>query len=383
MNIALTALQQRHFLTGTGRCIAEVFRWLPRIEGGAAHHYLLYARPEQVKLFEEVPPRSRIRVVEDCPASPYKRVLWEATRLPGVVRHDAVDLYHGPANFLPLRKTTPQVLTLHDMFFFKNPKRTFWLRSAYWRWMLKATWRHADLIITDSEYSRKDICHYLPVNPARIRVVPCGVDEKFFVDTPAALRSEMRAALGLDRPYVLYVGRLDPDKNMRGVVLAYAELVKRGVAGVKDTMLVIAGEKDYRSSELPELAKTLGIGDRTKFVGYVEERFLIPLYQEARTFCYPSFNEGFGLPPLEAMAAGVPVVTSNSSSLPEVVGDAAVQVEPANTSEIAAGIEKTLDPGRAAELRERGRARARTFSWKRTAEQTLEVYEDVLKGRIA
>jgi len=373
MKIALSALQQRHFLTGTGRYIAELYRHLPRI--APEHEFELYAKTDQQGLFVPDGENHRLRVLPQCPISPTKRSLWELFRFASVLRADGIGLYHGPANFLPPRKVCPSVLTLHDMFFFRNPERTGFVRSQYWRQTLRATWKHADVILTDSEFSRREITRFLPVPNDRIRVIPLGVDEAFLSDVSTDLRKEMRSSLQLDQPYVLYVGRLDPDKNVRRVVEAFAAENDKSCRG---HLLAIAGAKDFQSSGISDLVAGLGITDRVRLLGYVEERHLVALYQECAVLCYPSLNEGFGLPPLEGMAAGVPVVTSNVSSLPEVVGDAAIQVDPFSVQAIAAGISSALDPVRSAELREAGRARARTFTWERTARMTLDCYKEAL-----
>ncbi|HPB30296.1 MAG TPA: glycosyltransferase family 1 protein [Candidatus Sumerlaeota bacterium] len=377
MRIALSALQQRHYLTGTGRYLSEVFRHMARLEPSS--EWLLYVKPDQVPLFPAEPPE-RLRVMDGCPSHPAGRILWEWLRFPGVLRKDGVDLYHGPANFLPVRKVCPYVLTLHDMFFFRNPGRTSRLRALYWTSVIRATWREADVILTGSEFARGEILRYLPVPPERIRVIPHGVDDKFFEPAPAAIRKEMRDALGITGLYILFAGRLDPDKNPEGLIRAFHLLVESGKAG--DRSLVIAGARDYQSGRLPQLARILGLEERVLFTGYVEERHLPALYQEADVFCYPSRNEGFGLPPLEAMASGVPVVAGDSSSLPEVVGKAGILADPDDPRAIAQGIAEALEPGRGSEMREAGRARARTFTWERSAALHLDAYHEALNRRV-
>ena len=371
--IALTALQQRNYLTGTGRYLAELYHALPTVVPDL--EYLLYVKPDQAALYPSGGPGASQRVLHSCPSSPPLRAAWELVNLLPQIRRDRIDVYHGPANFLPPRKVCPYVLTLHDMVYFHNPKRTFLLRAKYWQWYLRATWRLADAIITDSEFSRDEIRRYLPVPADRIRVIPIGVHPKFFAEPTPEQRAAMRAALGLERPYILYVGRLDPDKNVERMIRASAAVIReRGL----DHEIVLAGTRDWGVSGLPALVKELGIDDRVRAVGYVAEEHLIPLYREADVFCFPSLNEGFGLPPLEAMAAGVPVVTSSISSLPEVVGEAGIQVDPFDVGAIARGMAEALDPATAAQLRVAGPRRARAFTWERTARETAEVYRQVL-----
>ncbi|MCC6546488.1 glycosyltransferase family 4 protein [Candidatus Sumerlaeota bacterium] len=375
MRVALSALQQRNFLTGTGRYLAEVFRSL--VAQRPDSHFLLYAKEDQRSLFPFDGTNGELRILSGCPSSPIKRTLWEMANFSGVLRGDQVDLYHGPANFLPPRKICPYVLTLHDMVYFHNPGRTFYARAKYWQWYIRATWRMADSIITVSEFSKQQIMKYIPVPADRIHVVYNGVDERFFADPAPELRARVRSGMKLERPYILYVGRLDPDKNVDRLVAAYKKFVDSGIV---DHDLVIAGAKEFEWSGTYKFVMENKLDERVHFTGYIADDLLVPLYSEAAAFCFPSLNEGFGLPVLEAMAAGLPVVTSNISSLPEVIGDAGVQADPFSVDEIAAGLRKVLQPTTAREFSEAARARARQFSWQRAAEQTYQVYEEVLKS---
>lgn len=372
--IALSALQQRNYLTGTGRHIAGLFGALGEIPAGD-REFLLYVKPDQQELYKSDGTVARLKVLKECPSVPWKRALWELRHFTGQLRRDQIDLYHGPANFLPPRKICPCVLTLHDMVYFHNPERTTWARAKYWQWMIRRTWRQADRIITVSEFSRDQIMKYLPVPGNLVEVIPNGVEERFFEMATAEERQTMRRELGLDDPYILYVGRLDPDKNVTRIVEAFARLCEKGETTHR---LVIAGAKEYRESETHAMVEKHRLTDRVMFTGYVKEEHLLPLYQECAVFCFPSLNEGFGLPVLEAMASGVPVVTSNISSLPEVAGDAGIVVDPFSVEEIAAGISEVLGTNRGRELAEAGQARARTFTWKSAAEKHLDVYNDVL-----
>jgi glycosyltransferase involved in cell wall biosynthesis len=371
--IALSALQQRDYLTGTGRHIAELFSALPGVDRQS--EYLLYVKPDQRKIFPAPEGKARQRVVKNCPSNPMRRSLWEMLSLAKMLVKDGVDLYHGPANFLPPKKVCPYICTMHDMVYFHNPKRTFMLRAKYWQYYIRMTWHLADMIVTDSEFSKGEIQRFLPVPPEKIRVIPCGVDHRFFEPSPDELRVEMRQDLGLDESYILYVGRLDPDKNVERVVHAFHSLREKGIRNYR---LVIAGAKDYQASRPAEIARELGLGDSVLFTGYIKEEHLIPLYQEASALCFPSLNEGFGLPPLESMAAGTPVVTSNISSLPEVCGKAGVLVDPTSVQKIADGLELVLTTSKGEELVEAGRQRARLFSWERVAESSRDLYTEVL-----
>lgn len=374
--IALSALQQRDYLTGTGRYLAELYATMPGL--APESDFLLYIKPGQREVFPPSKGNRRTVTLDNCPASPSRRILWELRHFTRRLKRDSIDLYHGPANFLPPRKVCPYVVTLHDMVYFHNPGRTFYLRAKYWQYYIRATWRMADLILTDSEFSKTEIRRFLPVPNDRIRVVYIGVDRRFLEPVSDETATEMRKELKLDAPYILYVGRLDPDKNVENVVRAYSLLVKAGRCG---HLLVIAGAKDHRASNVHQLVRKLGLEDRVRFTGYVKDEHLVALLHEAEALCYPSLNEGFGLPVLEAMAAGTPVVTSNISSLPEVAGDSGVLVNPRSAREIAKGLRSILGTAKGRELAESGRERARTFTWERTAAQTLQAYDDVLGKR--
>ncbi len=374
--IALSALQQRHFLTGTGRYIAEVFRALPG--QGPRHEFLLYLKKSQTDLYPTGGENARQSVMEGCPDSPVGRILWEWRHFCRQLRQDEVDLYHGPSNFLPPRKVCPYVLTLHDMIYFRNPGRTGYIKAKYWHVYTYSTWRQADLILTVSHYSVEEIRRFLPVPANKIRVIYNGVNAEYFETATPELRRRLREAIGVEAPYVLYVGRLDPDKNLTRLIEAFARVAQ---AGNRDHVLVLAGAKDHRAEHLPRLAEKLGIAERVIFPGYVDQELLTSLYQEADVFCYPSLNEGFGLPVAEAMAGGTPVVTSNTSSLPEVAGDAAIMVNPESVEEIAKGLGEALRPERGTELSEAGRERARRFTWEQSAREHIAAYEEVLAGR--
>jgi glycosyltransferase involved in cell wall biosynthesis len=211
------------------------------------------------------------------------------------------------------------------------------------------------------------------VAPGRVTVVYEAVDPQFLKRPPQAEIDAYKKRLGLDRPYILYVGVIDRRKDLSGLVRAYGQLRSR----VKDHRLVIAGHQIRGRSTLPEEIEALGLGDQVVLPGYVPDAELPLLYAGASLFVYPSWLEGFGLPPLEAMAQGVPVVTYRSASLPEVVGDAAILVEPPFSVDALAGamLKVLEDDLLRHELVARGYRRRDAFSWARAAEETMAVYE--------
>jgi glycosyltransferase involved in cell wall biosynthesis len=230
-----------------------------------------------------------------------------------------------------------------------------------------------DAVITVSRQSCQDLIKYLPVNPKKINVIPEAASLHFHPLNEAEYLPALERH-GIRRPYILSVGSLEPRKNLLRLLEAYARL-----EGSRPS-LVIAGARNYwKSSPVVETVSRLGLEQHVRFTGYVEDADLPALYSAASLFVFPSLYEGFGLPVLEAMACGTPVVTSSVSSLPEVAGDAALLVDPRDVDAIASAMRRILDDSDlAADLRARGLARAAQFSWERTARETLAVYEKVL-----
>jgi glycosyltransferase involved in cell wall biosynthesis len=252
------------------------------------------------------------------------------------------------------------------------PRKLVW----YYKLMVKRL-HHAEVIITISEFSKRDIIAYTGIPASRVRVIYLGVDPQF-----APLRSQPALADLLSRyelkpkQFVLYVGNTMPHKNVRRI----AEAVKIAQCKYPCIVLAVAGARDRYRADLEKAVMDIGVSDGVRFLGPIPEDELPALYNAAAVFVFPSLYEGFGLPVLEAMACGTPVVTSNATSLPEVVGDAAITVDPNSSEAIATAIQSVLeDPRLAAELSRKGVEQARGFNWKRSAEEHLSVYKEVLR----
>lgn len=283
------------------------------------------------------------------------------------------DLMHYPSFNMPLVNSRPAVVTIHDLIYYLSPEAC--PNSAarlYAKFMFNAVSRTAKRIITDSEHTKKDIVEHLGVRPGKITVIYPGVDD--FYRPLGGDHPQVRRKYKIEGEYIFYVGNHGTNKNLIRLVQAFSISKKRG-----SLKLVIAGKIDPRRKELYETPSKLNIDDRVSFIGRVADEDLPALYSMASLFVFPSTYEGFGLPPLEAMACGTPVVSSNASSLPEVIGDAAVSVDPFDVEAMAHGIDKVLSSETfKGELREKGLERARLFNWMDTARQTLEVYKEVL-----
>jgi alpha-1,3-rhamnosyl/mannosyltransferase len=289
----------------------------------------------------------------------------EQWRLPTLLRQLQPDIYHAPYYIMPYRPGVSTVVTLYDLVPLQQPRGY----SPFARLMFAATVRlaarAAAQLITLSRASARDLQRRFSLPQARLTVIPLAADPAF-VPQPAAAIAALRARLGLPENYLLYFGSNKPHKNLPRLVRAFMAL--------QDTPpLVIAGHWDPRFPEARQLAE--GAGLRVRFLGPVTSGDLPALYSGALLFVFPSLAEGFGLPPLEAMACGAPVVCSGASSLPEVVGDAGLLFDPADTAALQAALQRALaDSGLRQELRQRGQARAAQFTWRATAEQTAAVY---------
>jgi glycosyltransferase involved in cell wall biosynthesis len=289
-----------------------------------------------------------------------------------------VDVLHGPAFLIPTRRTrVAKVVTVHDLVAFVQRDTIPWKYALYMRWLIPRVVAAAERVLTVSESVRRDVLAILHADPARVEAIPLGVAARF-APADAAAVERVRARHGLTRPYLLFVGNLEPRKNLPGLLDAYRR-VRRLHPEPPD--LAVAGGVAWRSGALVAALRAEDLGETVRTLGYVDAEDLPALYSGAEAFVFPTFWEGFGLPVLEAMACGAPVVTSRTSSIPEVAGEAAVLVEPRSCDSIAEGILKVI--GSAAhreELRRRGLAQAARFEWRRTATSTLAAYAAALRG---
>ena len=268
----------------------------------------------------------------------------------------------------------PQVVTQHGFAALMFGKGTAARRTRYINAALIRLARFADLTITPSESERQQLLERAPLNPEDVVAIHHGVEHDRFAPPadPRAARELVQRRHGIEGRYVLYVANYQYKKNPERLVQAFAEVAAR----VSDVSLVLAGWHTGGFARALALIDDLSLAPRTRVLGYVRDDTLPALYGGADLFTLPSLHESFGMPVLEAMACGTPVVTSNVYSLPEVCGDAAEYVDPYSVDSIANGLLRVLeDPTRAADLRERGLARASTFTWRRAAERHLECYE--------
>ena len=308
---------------------------------------------------------------------PPVRILWEQFVQPWALWRRGIDLLHAMAFVGPLVSPCPLVVTIFDLSFLRYPRAFRPGNRLYLRLFTRVSARRARRIIAISENTKADITHWLGVPAERIEVVYCGVGERFH-PLPAEEVLAFRREKGLPEQFLLHVGTLEPRKNLSLLLRAYARL---RAAGGNPPPLILAGARGWMCEGLFSQVEELELGDSVHFPGYVRPEELPLWYNAATCFVYPSLYEGFGLPPLEAMACGTPVLSSNAASLPEVAGDARLLLDPLDEEAWAHELARVLSrPEVQRELAERGLDRARRFSWRRAAEETVHVYRCALAG---
>ncbi len=370
MRIAIDARKYRDF--GIGTYIRNLVRQLARIDGTT--EYVLLCKAQDHAELSAVGPNFRA-VVET--AMPYS--LAEQVRIPIAIRRERADLFHAPHYVLPPLINCRSVVTIHDtihlMFPQYLPGR---LAYGYARTSLWLATRRSNRILTVSETSKSDILRRFRVPADKITVVYNAIDERLSQAPPQEAFERVRIRYQLRDPFALYVGNIKPHKNLERLIDAFDRL--RRQEGFDSLKLVIIGDEISKYQGLRRAVHQHKLHKHVRFFGFVPVDTLSVLYRLASVFVFPSLYEGFGLPPLEAMASGTPVVTSNVSSLPEVVGDAAILVDPYDPDSIADGMKQALqDTDLRATLIERGHAKVREYSWEQSVARIREVYGEVMQ----
>ena len=316
------------------------------------------------------------------PSAPYP--YWEQVLLPRKAEELGVELLHCTSNTAPIKTHIPLVVTVHDIIYLERLNLTKGslyqiAGNLYRRWNVPLVVRKSTRVITVSEFERARIEHFFNLPHNHIRTIYNGVSEHFIPVTDMKVRERARALYNLPEKFMFYLGNTDPKKNMIGVMKAMSLLRKEGQLTVPLVML------DIDQEFLHSLARQIGdteILSMISFCGYVPNEDLPAIYSMCEIFLYPSLRESFGIPILEAMACGAPVITSNTSSMPEVAGDAAVFIDPTKPEDLASKIKMVSENENLREnLRTKGRHRYADFSWKKNAMQTLALYQELSKQR--
>jgi glycosyltransferase involved in cell wall biosynthesis len=311
---------------------------------------------------------------------PASRWLWMQAVLPWTIRWSQPHLCHFPNSLAPLWQSQPYVITIHDASLYLFRAYHPWTRHLAMRMILPLVARRASAIITVSEHSRQDLIRILNLPADKLYVVHEAAPEYFRPVIDRQKLETIRRQYHLPDQYLLYVGTLEPRKNLKRLLQAIRRLHDAGIP----VPLVIAGPQGWMMDDFQAYVAGLGLQAAVHYLGYVPMADLPALYSLATLFVFPSLYEGFGLPPLEAMACGTPVLSSNRSSMAEICGQAAVLINPECAEEIADSIHDLLtDEPRRMMYRERGLERAKYFSWKNAAGQTIEIYQQTLQGQAA
>ncbi|MFC1849713.1 glycosyltransferase [candidate division CSSED10-310 bacterium] len=356
---------------GIGTHIQNIVKNLSYID--TEHDYLLFHHLSEIDHLE-IENENFFHIVDRSP----KYSLREHLSLPIKMKQYDLDLYHSPHYVLPLLHNCPTIVTIHDVIHLLFPQYLpSRMAHLYAKMMMFSSTKSALKVITVSQSSKRDIVRYLKIAPDKIKVIHNAVSDIFKPMASSKTRAPLKEHFGLSGDYLLYVGNLMPHKNLKRLIYAFYRLIRKMKL---DMQLVIVGEGIPHYRELKTLAHDLGLKNNVIFLGFISKEWLPILYNAAKVFVFPSLYEGFGLPPLEAMACGTPVVTSNTSSLPEVVSDAGLLIDPYNIDELIEAMERCINDQKLIdELVEKGLQRVKLFSWERTAERTLEIYQEILE----
>ncbi|MBV9020341.1 MAG: glycosyltransferase family 4 protein [Ktedonobacteraceae bacterium] len=381
MKIGINAFFSRFPATGSGQYLIHLLTALAEID--TENEYVSFG--PQALHNASLPTSTIPYVVESVPAiaarhEHIEKVVWEQLTGPAAARKASVTIFHVPYFAPPLVPRTPTVVTIHDVIPLRLPAYQGDLKVKAYMGLVARAAHSATLIITVSQHAKQDIMDVLKLPPERIRVTYEAAGKQYRPITDLEYLAQVRERYGIGTRYILYLGGLDQRKNVPQLVRAFAYLCKQ--LGDQQLQLLIAGDPDKQKGALfPDprpIATELGISSQIIY-RYIEEEDKPAVYSGAELFVFPSLYEGFGLTPLEAMSCGVPVVCSNRTSLPEVVGDAALLINPQETQELVQAMHRVLtDDELRASLRGHSLERAVQFSWRKTAQQTLQAYEEIL-----
>jgi len=358
---------------GIGRYTRELVRALAKLDRD--HDYVLFAAAGGKQPADTVwPPNFQMRSV---PLSDRAlAILWHRLQLPLWVElvTGPLDIFHSPDFVLPPVRRARALVTVHDLSFIRYPQCADANLRAYLNQVVPRSVHRADLVLADSQSTKDDLMELLGVESDKIEVVYPGVEERFRPIENQALLQEARKRYNLPSRFVLGLGTLQPRKNFTRLIEAYSLLVTRHPS----LRLVIAGGKGWLYEEIFATVERLGLENKVVFPGFVADGDLPTLYNLADLFVFPSLYEGFGIPPLEALACGTPVITSDASSLPEVVGQAGLMMEATDVEALAEAMQRVLeDDALQEEMIARGLEQAKKFTWEKAAAKLLSLYEAI------
>lgn len=360
---------------GAGRYIVRLVRSLAGMNTG--HELVVFVQNTR-RLLIDSPAIENVHWVETPEISPARRLLWEQIALPRLARQAGIDLLHSPHYTRPLDLPCASVVTFHDMTFFLYPQLHTRVKRLFFPWMMRMSARRADAIIADSVSTRRDAMQILHVPENNIFTVPLGIGKEFHRITDSSLLEDCRRRYDLPQTFFLHVGLVEPRKNLPLLLGAYARL-----AQVEDPpSLVVVGRMGWMYEDVHRQIESLQLQDRVIFTGYIPDQDLPLVYNLAQILLYPSRYEGFGFPPLEAMACGTPVITTAVSAMQDQVSDAGLLVPPQDEEALFDAMRRLMhDRLLQDDLSLRGQRQASLYTWDQTALKTLQVYQWAVTSR--
>lgn len=364
---------------GIGNYVRSLLAAMLALDTENTYTLMTSGRPGRERPFPEAPNvRGRSLLVPDR----YLNILWYRWRvpLPASLFTGRADIYHGPDFVLPpLSGRVRKVVTIHDLAFLEHPEYAAPGLVAYLNKAVPTSVAAADVVAAVSHNAARTLVQHLGTPREKIAVIPNGLRPHFRPITDPVLLGATAHKFGLKHPLVLGVGTQEPRKNHMGLIKAFH--LAQSDRHHRPAMLALAGGPGWLYDQTRQLVVDLKLEKRVRFLGRVSELELALLYNLADVFAFPSFFEGFGVPPLEAMACGAPVITSNTSSLPEVVGDAALTIDPQRIDELARALTRLIgDEQLRAQLRQKGYQRAQHYTWSHAARKMLAVYRQLYQG---
>jgi len=372
MRIAIDA-RMGHTRVGIGAYVRGLLNGLAKID--KINNYYIIINKNKKENFVPVQDNFH-KIYTGVTYSDYlRRDFWEQLYLPLILHRYKIDIYHGPNFVLPILANVKMIVTVYDLTLFTIPKIYTLLPRFRIKKLIKMSTRRSNIIIAGSNNSKKDIVSILKLPEDKVKVIYISVDKEYKPINDRNKMNLVKKKYKINGKFIIHVGSLKATKNIPRLIEAYSGLP---VVILKKYLLVITGKKGWKYEEIHTAIKRLRLENNIIFTGFVDDNDLPLLINAASLLAFPSLYEGFGIPPLEAMACGTPVIASNASSIPEVVGDAALLFDPYNVEEITEAMYRALtDEQLRNKLRKRGFERVKQFSWEKAARETLKLYEEV------
>jgi glycosyltransferase involved in cell wall biosynthesis len=369
MKIVVNALGPSKVKAGVGNYLLNLISELSLID--KENKYLIFTSSQNMHYYSNENSNFNVIDIGFWGRNKLLRIVWEQLILPLQVIDYKADILFSPGFVCPLVKTSKNVTVIHDMTFFSHPQVHTFFKRIYFPFMIKQAVKRSEKIIAVSKNTKKEIIKFTNIVEKKIAVTLLAAN-RFPTSEITDEKKFLEEKYGIASDYLLFVGMIEPRKNINLIIESLTKIED------EDIKLVIVGKKGWMTEELFERIKVNNLENKVIFTGFVPDKELSVFYKNARVFLYPSLYEGFGIPVLEAMSQGCPVITSNISSLPEVVGGAAILIDPENPEELADAVNKICkDDKFREELILKGFENAKKFSWKKTAQQTLGIFEEI------